>query len=108
MMYSRPQRRIYSRFPFMFQTPKFLVKFVVVPNIAVYAVIYHLNPVCTPTEHFRLDSPSLDYTARVFPVEEIDSCVLVYSLCNKCIPMDFPSDSINTYTAEMDVDILLD
>ena len=64
---------------------------------------YHLNPVCTPTEHFCLDSPSLDYTARVFPVEETDYCVLVpvSSLCNKCILMEFPSD--NTYIAKMDV-----
>ena len=113
MMYNRPQRRnsfTVSFYVYVSNTKFFgrIKKFVVVPNVGVFAVIYHLNPICTPAEHFCLESPSLDYAARAFPVEETDSCRLVpvSSLCNKCILMNFSLDS--TYIAEMDVDILLD
>ena len=83
-------------------------KFVVVPNVGIFAVIYCLNPICTPSEHFCLECPSLDYTARIFPVEETDTCELVpiCSVSNKCILMQFASDE--TSVAEVDVDILLD
>ena len=58
-----------------------------------------------PSEHFCIECPSLDYTARIFPVEETDTCelVLLYSVSNKCILKQFASDETYMYVAEMDV-----
>lgn len=83
-------------------------KYVILPDLGVFAVMCILQPVSTPSEYFNLYGPSIDYTNRIFPVKELNSWKLVpiSTVWNKCVYMEFSDD--NKYVAEMDVDILLD
>ena len=109
MLYSRPQRRNSYTFNLcnsrMFGKIK---KYVILPDLGIFAVVCVLYPLSTPSEYFNLEGLSIDYTNRIFPVKELDSFKLVpiSNLCNKCVFMEFSEDE--KYVAEMDVDILLD